>query len=509
MGNNNNNIFAKTPIDEDPNLYINRMVEKYGVIDFINTLKDKYDVEYVADLFQNFKTKTNKDKINVIGVHYQRMYNGGTELVIASLIKLWKKMGYKVILFTDEEKNCNDYDYPKDTKRILLPEWTCFIKRLKVIQEAIFNYDIDIYIENSWMMNNIIWELLLCKLSNINYIIYNHGLLKMLPYYNKSEYGYIFFKVFRLSDLVITLSELNAKTLQMFNCNSYVIHNPIKSNLLNNKLNKDNNKKNYHKKHILWIGRIDIDKYIEDALIIFKSVVNNNKNNYVLDIVGTGPEDYIEKIKIKAKELGIYEKIVFHGYKADTSLYWKQATVFLFTSHCEGYPMVVIESKAYGVPCIMYNLNYLSLIKDNKGVLTADINDYKKMSDNLLSILKDEQFQKKLSAEALESFNQLKKYNLENEWTNIFNIIVNNKKALNSEHFYNKINSDCDNQEIISMFIETYKNTNTEQNKIIDLLTKSNKEIQEYNNSIINSFTYRTGKLLLYLPKKFYHLLNK
>ena len=54
----------------------------------------------------------------------------------------------------------------------------------------------------------------------------------------------------------------------------------------------------------------------------------------------------------KAKRLGIYDSVSFLGVQKDTSIWYQAMDVFLMPSLFEGLPVVGIEAKASGLPCV-------------------------------------------------------------------------------------------------------------------------------------------------------------
>ena len=133
---------------------------------------------------------------------------------------------------------------------------------------------------------------------------------------------------------------------------------------------------------ILMIGRLTKVKGYDIALKAFKSLLKSN-SNYELHIFGEG---YLYSNILKfIDELKIKEFVFLHGFKSNIQTIFKNYDIFLLTSRSEGFPNVLIESMAKGIPVISTNcqsgpleilnlnnsINYLNDFKPVKyGVLT-------------------------------------------------------------------------------------------------------------------------------------------
>lgn len=69
-----------------------------------------------------------------------------------------------------------------------------------------------------------------------------------------------------------------------------------------------------------------------------------------LDLLGDGRER--AALVARAVALGVSERVTFHGHVADTAPYLRAATAFLCSSRYEGYPAVLIEALAAGIPVV-------------------------------------------------------------------------------------------------------------------------------------------------------------
>ena len=143
--------------------------------------------------------------------------------------------------------------------------------------------------------------------------------------------------------------------------------------------------------------------------------------------------------------------------------------------------MVVLETKAYGVPIVMYDMPYLFLIKDKKGVLSSKIGNLDEMADNIVTLLRDDSFRISKGKEARESFEELLRYDLRAVWDNILDICANDDVPIQPNDYYNPERLAAEDRYIIPVLTEKY--------------------YCAYDN-IVNSIDYRIGKKILKIPRK-------
>ena len=85
-------------------------------------------------------------------------------------------------------------------------------------------------------------------------------------------------------------------------------------------------------------------------LSVFKEVLKK-RNDAKLICCGDGV--LLPQIKERAKELGIFDKIIFPGIVKNCNEYMMAMDVLIFPSLFEGFPMTIIEAEATGLPIVM------------------------------------------------------------------------------------------------------------------------------------------------------------
>ena len=462
---------------------LSELYDEFGRADVLGALSGIWTFEKALLFFEQRGIKKHHRPIRTIATSYRKACNGGVERVNAELMKLWMEMGYKVILFTEFPENELDYPYPSSVKRIVIPSTDKIDERLLYLEKHCKEEAVDTFINHISDDLNSLWEMVLMNLLEIPYIQYCNTHFSWCiegdyPYYHRPGF-------YKLCDLILALSETDARFYQLCGCSTYQLNNPVPSDLRRNAVPAS-----LDSGHVLMIGRLSWEKYPLEALQIIK-LVYAKKPDVIFDIVGDG--DMMDKARQFVRENNLESVVVFHGEKGceETAQFYKKASCVLLTSRLEGYSMVILEAKAYGVPVVMYELPYLSLVKDGKGIMASPAGNIKEMSENIIRILEDEEYRKRLGKEARESFEFFDGYDLQGNWDNIYKLL-SGSYVENEPAYYDPSNVDNRDKYVMPVMF----------NRIIDANIK-------VKNRYENSRDYKLGMSILYLPRKIKSFLLK
>lgn len=97
------------------------------------------------------------------------------------------------------------------------------------------------------------------------------------------------------------------------------------------------------------VGRLNVQK---DYGTMIRSVAEVIKvlPQFHLHILGCG--ELLEPMQVLAAELGVQDRVVFHGYVANPYPYLKQADLFVMSSLWEGLPNAMVEALALGTKVV-------------------------------------------------------------------------------------------------------------------------------------------------------------
>lgn len=110
---------------------------------------------------------------------------------------------------------------------------------------------------------------------------------------------------------------------------------------------------------LLYVGRLDPEKGLFILLDALKLLKNRDKN-IILTMVGAGVDE--DALKAHADTAGLSNIVRFKGYVAyGPELFetYKCSDVFILPSLSEGFPQVLVEAMAFGVPVIASNIEGL------------------------------------------------------------------------------------------------------------------------------------------------------
>ncbi|MBP7239234.1 MAG: glycosyltransferase [Saprospiraceae bacterium] len=108
---------------------------------------------------------------------------------------------------------------------------------------------------------------------------------------------------------------------------------------------------------IITVGRLRPEKGYDRLLDIIKAFDNRAKHDFLYHVVGDFHTPEIEeRIMRKVNELGLMDRIVFHGHMDTPMDELQNSDLFLQGSYFEGFPNAVLESCAAGVPVVAYDV---------------------------------------------------------------------------------------------------------------------------------------------------------
>ena len=190
---------------------------------------------------------------------------------------------------------------------------------------------------------------------------------------------------------------------------------------ISNMIDKTENKiASFNNDTIISVGRLEPVKDFSTLLDIFSKVHEKN-NSIKLKIVGEGSQR--EFLENKVEKLNLKDFVTITGRISSDRVKDELASssVFVLTSICESFSLVLCEAMECGLPCLSFNIDVgpKEIIKNEyNGILVKD-RDVDEMADNILKLLSDEQKWSMISKNSLEEVKKYYSENVAQKWIDI------------------------------------------------------------------------------------------
>ena len=403
---------------------------------YLNNIQNN-DNEYEFSIYDhknksNLKTDYNKKKINVGIIYSSLSGNGIARFMIVTADNLIKTGKYNVYFFTKPPSK-RELSYNDKIKRFYGYNNNTVIKNVCKTEKIEF-----LIINNVFSSNNINWY----KSLGLKVIGIFHGVF-MSPMFNNSTISYRNWKHLDLYDAFIHISaddyyyykNLGFKR-DIFIPNLYTFEpsESPSSNLTNH--------------NIMMLGRLNDKKkgliYALKAMNLIVKEVPDARLNLV------SSDGKTQELINTLKKLNLTNNVFYIPFTPNISEAFLNTSVFFFPSLTEAFPMALNEAKAYGLPCVTFDVSYSFPYKS--GVIKVDTFDYEGLAREVIKLLKDYNYRRKMGAEAKLSLNMFTNENTTALWGKLFNALKSGEKE------YQKLRSEIEqkyyNEEIAKKNME-------------------------------------------------------
>lgn len=244
------------------------------------------------------------------------------------------------------------------------------------------------------------------------YVVWCHGFDVYFPWKFKKIISKI---VLNSAGAVVVLTEdMRNELKKNFKKDILVLPNGVdleKFKGFSKKILRDKLKIPLDKKVILFAGELKKVKGSEYLIEAFKKVSENNSETRLI-LVGDGSER--EKLENIAKKIGIEERINFIGRVSNQGVleYMAAADIFVLPSLSEGFPLVVLEAMASGLPIVATKVRGISeILKDNENGFLVSSENSEQLFEKIMVLLENDMLIERMSD---YNKNKAEEYNWEN-----------------------------------------------------------------------------------------------
>ena len=151
---------------------------------------------------------------------------------------------------------------------------------------------------------------------------------------------------------------------------------------------------------IACVGRLTAQKGFDYAIRIFR-IVQNKIPMARLIIVGDGPEK--EALMDLTRSLALFDNVSFVSRMDDLTSIYVTSTILLFPSRYEGFPNVLAEAMAHGLPAVAFDCltGPADLIEHGVNGYLAKVGDIVGAADLALMLLRDHELRMAFASRAM------------------------------------------------------------------------------------------------------------
>lgn len=179
-------------------------------------------------------------------------------------------------------------------------------------------------------------------------------------------------------------------------------------------------------KRILILARFSPQKNLVGFLRHWRGVQDKHPD-WELRLVGDGP-DKEKMIEVK-EELGL-ESVHIMPYSLNVGKEYLNASMFLLPSNHEGWPLVIIESMAYGVPVIAYDCpcGPSEIIQNGVDGFITKYKDPQDMIEKVNYLIEHPDVRKEMGKKASVNIQRFNIDDIMDRWLKLFNQLVAEKR---------------------------------------------------------------------------------
>ncbi len=152
----------------------------------------------------------------------------------------------------------------------------------------------------------------------------------------------------------------------------------------------------------IFVGRIVSDKGINELISAF-SEIQESKTDIKLLLVGPFEQELDPLKEETLNQINANKSIFSVGYQDEVRPYFAISDCLVFPSYREGFPNVVMQAGAMGLPCIVSDINGCNeIIEDTKNGYIIPVRDKEAVKETLIRILENKEGYSKMQQHARE-----------------------------------------------------------------------------------------------------------
>lgn len=175
------------------------------------------------------------------------------------------------------------------------------------------------------------------------------------------------------------------------------------------------------RKRVIAVGRLDYQKGFDRLIDAWQIVCTTGLfQEWRLDIFGQG--EWKDMLKARIKEYGLQNSLHLNEPTKEIAKEYADSSMLVMSSNYEGFPMVMIEAMACGLPAVSFDFQCgpKDIIRHGVNGLLVKNGDIQGLADAMMTLMGDEPLRKRMSEEARKVTETYSEEKVMGKWVSLF-----------------------------------------------------------------------------------------